>query len=190
MIDPPRPAKQPRHRGLRPLLLAGEESMRRISVASALAVVAVAGSVPGAAGTEDPFKSGKWEISATAPGERLPPGMPPSPGVRDAPEGVTFSRTACITVADPLPPMARGPSTPTDPSHPCKIDRTAVAGGMVNWSMTCVTPQVTIREVGFVHYHGVMLDGKFTLSSARPGQPPIEKTQILKGRYLGPCDGK
>jgi hypothetical protein len=164
--------------------------MRRISVALALAVVAVAGSMPGAAGADDSFKSGKWEFSATVPGAHLPPEVPSSPGVRAGPEGVTFSRTACITVADPLPPMARGPSTPADPSHPCKIDRTAVAGGTVNWSMTCVMPQITIREEGAVHYHGATMDGEFKLSSARPGQPPIEKTQILKGRYLGPCDAK
>lgn len=164
--------------------------MRRISVALALAAMAVAGSMPGAAGADDSFKPGKWEFSATVPGGRLPPGVPPSPGVQVGPEGVTVSRTACITAADPRPPMARRPSAPADASHPCEIDRTVVNGGTANWSMTCTTPQVTIREEGVVHYHGATMDGEFKLSSARLGQPPIEKTQILKGRYLGPCDAK
>lgn len=145
-----------------------------------------------AARAEDVVKPGRWEFSATVPGSHLPPEVQPSPGMqmREGPDGVTFTRTECITTADPLPPMARGTTAPRDPDHPCKIDKTEVDGGTVKWSTTCATPQITVHQEGIVRYRGETLDGELTLRSTRPEHPPIERTQPLKGRYLGPCDDR
>jgi hypothetical protein len=43
---------------------------------------------------------------------------------------------------------------------------------------------------GTVHYHGETLDGEFVLRSKSGDHPPIERTQQLQGRYLGPCETK
>jgi hypothetical protein len=114
-------------------------------------------------------------------------GVQASPGMRLGPEGLTFSRTGCISATNPLPPFARM-SAPPDPNHPCKIDTTDVNGGTVGWSMRCATPEVTIEWDGVVHYHGETLDGTLTLHSTTSGHPPIERSVPMTGRYIGPCD--
>ena len=147
-------------------------------------VTLLAGMVTWAAGAEDAIKSGNWEYSATAPGiTQLPPGVQPSPDMRLEPEGLTFTRTRCITAADPFPPMH-------NEGEPCQIDKTDVDGGTLSWSMTCATPKITVHEEWIEHYHGETMDGQFTLRGTTPDHPPVEKTQPLKGRYLGPCTAK
>lgn len=142
-----------------------------------------------AAAAQDAVKPGRWEFSATVPGAtQLPRGVRSSPGVQVGPEGVTFTRTGCITAADPLPPMARGRSVSLDADHPCKIEKIGVAAGTVRWTTTCATPQVTIREEGTVHYHGETSDGEIRLDATGSDHPAVERAQQLKGRYLGPCE--
>jgi hypothetical protein len=114
---------------------------------------------------------------------QLPPGMEPSPDLRLGPEGLTFVKTRCITAADPFPPMH-------DSDEVCKMDKTDVNGGNLRWSVTCATPKITVHQDWVMHYHGETMDGQFTLLSNMPDRPPIERTQQLKGRYLGPCDAK
>jgi len=43
---------------------------------------------------------------------------------------------------------------------------------------------------GVVHYHGVTLDGEYTVHGIIPGQLPIDRTMPVTGLYLRPCDGK
>jgi len=93
--------------------------------------------------------------------------------MQTGPGGTTFSRTGCISSDNPLPPMAR---------------ESSVSGGTVSWALTCTAPQVTLHEEWIVHYHGETLDGNFTIRSALGGHSPIERSQPITGRYLGPCD--
>ena len=86
--------------------------------------------------------------------------------------------------------MARGPSTPRYGYQPCKIDQTNVSGGIVSWSMTCSMPQIMINVDGVVQYHGVTLDGEYTVHGIIPGQLPIDRTMRVTGLYLGPCDSR
>jgi len=72
---------------------------------------------------EDVINPGNWEYSATAPGGKLPPGKQPSPDVRVGPEGVTGTRTKCITAADPFPPM------PDSSGEVCEVDKTDATAG-------------------------------------------------------------
>jgi hypothetical protein len=159
-----------------------------VRIAGVLVVVAVAWAC--AAGAEDAIKPGEWEFSTLEPGvTHLPPGVQASPGMRLGPEGLTVSRTECISATNPFPPNAQM-SAPPDANHPCKIDKTDVNGGTVRWSTTCATPQVTIKWEGVVHYHGETLDGTLTVHSTTPGHPPIERSVPMSGHYLGPCDSK
>ena len=138
-------------------------------------------SLGNAAGAENAIKFGNWEYSATASGvTQLPPGVQPSPDLRLGPEGLTFSRTRCITSAEPpLPPIKAG--------EPCKMDKTDVNGGTLSWSVTCATPEITIHQEWIAHYHGETMDGQVTTRSTTSDHPSVETTQQIKGRYLGPC---
>jgi hypothetical protein len=167
--------------------------MRTQSVVQTVTVVLLVASLWAgvAEAADDPIKVGKWEFSVLVPGvTQLPPGMENQAGVKLGPDGMTVSRTGCTTSDNPLPPMARGPSTARDVDHPCKIDKTDVSGDTVHWSWSCTTEKATFQSEGVVHYHGETLDGELTTRTSTAGHPPIEKSQSLTGRYLGPCGDK
>ena len=135
-----------------------------------------------AAQANDAVRPGKWAFSAVVSEPRAPL------GAELGSNGLALRETQCITSDDPLPPMARGPSTPRYGHQTCKIDQTNVSGGTVSWSMTCAMPQIMINVDGVVHYHGVTVEGEYTVHGVIPGQPPINKTMPVTGLYLGPCD--
>lgn len=152
------------------------------SIAGSIFVLAVVAA--SSASAEDAIKSGNWEYSVTVAGvTQLPSGMPRSPDMRLGPEGLTFTRTSCITAADPFPPMANSGGV-------CKADKKEVTGGTLHWSATCVTPKTTVHQDWVAHYHGETMDGEYTLRSAMADHPPTEIKQQLSGRYLGPCPDK
>ena len=115
-----------------------------------------------AAQADDGVRPGKWVFSAVVSEPRAPLGAE----LRS--NGLTLRETQCITSDNPLPPMARRPSTPRYGYQSCKIDQTN----------------------GVVHYHGVTLDGEYTVHGIIPGQLPIDRTMPVTGLYLRPCDGK
>ena len=137
-----------------------------------------------AAQADDAARPGKWAFSAVVSGSRAPL------GAESMSNGLALRETECITSDDPLPPMARGPSTPRYGHQVCKIDQTNVSGGTVSWSMTCAMPQIMINVDGVVHYHGVTVEGEYTVHGIIAGQAPIDRTIPVTGLYLGPCDGK
>jgi len=138
----------------------------------------------GAAQADDAVRPGKWAFSAVVPEPKAPL------GAELGSNGLALRQTACITSDDPLPPMARGPSTPQYGHQPCEIDQTNESGGTVSWSMTCALSQIMVNVDGVVHYHGVTVDGEYRVRGVFPGQPPIERTIPVAGLYLGPCDSK
>ena len=153
------------------------------SIAGSIFVLAVV--VTSSASAEDAIKSGNWEFSATGAGVTQLPRVQPPPGIdmRLGPEGLTLTRTRCVTAADPFPRM-------TDSGNVCKTDKRQVSGGTLRWSVTCVTPKTTLHEDWVAHYHGETMDGEYTLRSAMADHPPTEIKQQLSGRYLGPCPDK
>jgi hypothetical protein len=160
------------------------------AVGQAAALILAVDAWAGTACAETTIKAGEWEFSATVPAAiQLSPGTPGWPEVRVGPEGTTFLRTECITADNPLPPMARGTSAPGD-GKSCAVDKTEVNGDTVSWSTTCTTPRVMLHIEGTAHYHGETLDGEFVVRSKTADGPPIEGTQQLRGRYLGPCEAK
>jgi hypothetical protein len=135
-----------------------------------------------AAQADDAVRPGKWAFSAVVSELRAPL------GAELGSNGLALRETQCITANDPLPPMARGPSTARDGYQPCKLDKTNVSDGAVSWSMTCAMSQIMIKVDGVVHYHGVTVEGEYTVHGVIPGQPPIHRTIPVTGLYLGPCD--
>ena len=100
-----------------------------------------------AAQADDAARPGRWAFSAVVSGSRAPL------GAESMSNGLALRETECITSDDPLPPMARGPTTPRNGHQACKIDQTNVSGGTVSWSMTCAMPQIMINVDGVVHYY-------------------------------------
>jgi hypothetical protein len=137
-----------------------------------------------AAHADDAVRPGKWAFSAVVSEPRT------SLGAELGSNGLALRETQCITSDDPLPPIARGPSTPRYGYQPCKINQTNVSEGTVTWSMTCAMSQIMINVDGVVHYHGVTVEGEYTVHGVIPGQPPIDRTMPVTGLYLGPCDSK
>ena len=137
-----------------------------------------------AAQADDTIRPGKWAFSTVVSEATAPLGAE----LRS--NRLALRGTECIASDDPLPPMARGPSTPRYGQQACKIDKTNVSGGTVSWSMTCATPQIMINVDGVVHYHGVTVEGEYTVHGVIPGQPPIDRTMPVTGLYLGPCDSE
>ncbi|HEX6441770.1 MAG TPA: DUF3617 family protein [Stellaceae bacterium] len=152
--------------------------MRAAALVETTAMLILAGAL-GAVSAEEAFKPGKWEFAAVVP----------EAGAAIGPNTPGFGRTQCITAANPLPPMARGPAAPSDENHPCKVERTEVNGATVSWSVTCATPQTIVTIDGIVRYHGMTADGQYTVRTAVAGRPPVDRATSLTGRYLGPCDG-
>lgn len=110
------------------------------SIAGSIFVLAVVAA--SSASAEDAIKSGNWEYSVTVAGvTQLPSGMPRSPDMRLGPEGLTFTRTSCITAADPFPPMANSGGV-------CKADTKEVTGGTLHWSATWSPPRRPFIKIG------------------------------------------
>ena len=131
------------------------------------------------ASAEDTIKFGKWEYLVTDPGvTRLPSGMQPSPNMRLGPEGLTFISTRCITATGPFP---------MQDTDVCKVEKTDVNGGTLLWSVNCTAPKFTTHQEWVLHFHAETMDGQFTVRITMPDHPPIERTQQVNGRYLGPC---
>jgi hypothetical protein len=105
----------------------------------------------------------------------LLPGMQPQPGGQVGASGMTMDRAACTNSDNPLPPMACGPSAPTDANHRCKIDMTNVSGVTLSWSWLCTTAEATVHSDDVVHCHGETLDGEFTIRTSTAGHPPTER---------------
>ena len=162
------------------LHLGYEKAVPRTAVAVTL--FAILGTC--AAQADDAVRPGKWAFSAVV----SEPSAPLGAGLGS--NGLALRETECIASDNPLPPMARGPSTPRYGQQACKIDQTNVSGGTVSWSMTCTMPQIMINVDGVVHYHGVTVEGEYTVHGVIPGQPPIDRTTPVTGLYLGPCDAK
>ena len=51
-------------------------------------------------------------------------------------------------------------------------------------------PDEFINADGVVHYHGVTVEGEYTVHGVMPGQAPIDRTMPVTGLYLGPCDSE
>ena len=143
-------------------------------------------------------KIGQWEYQSemTIPGVSLPPGMqmPKMPEGMQLPPGMSMpqmsgdgmvqrmSFRSCVTESEPVPMDRQG-------GHDCKLTRMDRKGDSVNWAVECQTPEGLMTGDGTGTYKGDRMDAVIKMKGTANGRP-MEMTQKLQGRYLGPCPAK
>jgi hypothetical protein len=170
--------------------------MRAVTAIGATAILILVTEVWAcAAGAEDAIKPGKWEFW-TVEGSKMPeppPGTQLPPSQRWGPEGM-------ITTKLKIPHShQRGPSPrPGDPLETklgkgsCDMDTTIDATtAMISVSVSCAWLSGNTSHIEAVtHFHGDTLDGTTKGRLSFPNHPPTERSSVVKGRYVGPCDRK
>jgi len=117
------------------------------------------------------FKEGLWEITTKLelkgmPG--LPGSMPP----------VTFRQ--CITKNDAIPKN-------TDKNYDCKTINQKVTGNTVSYLVECKGREGTMRTNGTATYAANSMTGSSTTVIKTQGQPEMQMTSKITGKYVGPC---
>jgi hypothetical protein len=146
-----------------------------------------------AAGAQNAIKPGKWEFWTV--GSKIPeppPGTQLPPSVRWGPEGMITS--VCISETD-LPPSHTAYPTPEIRElgkGSCDLDTTSDAAAATrSVSMNCAySSGATSHAEGIMHFHDDTLDGTATSRFSQPNFPTREHSDLIKGRYVGPCDPK
>jgi len=70
------------------------------------------------------------------------------------------------------------------------MDRMERSGGSIAWSMTCATQNGTLHSDGTGHYTLDALDVSIKSRTIAAQGLPLEVSNHVTGRYLGPCDNK
>jgi hypothetical protein len=135
-----------------------------------------------AAGAENAIKPGKWEFWTV--GSKLPeppPGTQLPPSVRWGPEGMITSM--CIGETTDSTRLGKGS---------CDLDTTTDAAAATrSVSIDCAYSSGTTSHMeGVIYFHDDTLDGTATSSFSQPNFPTREHSDLIKGRYVGPCDPK
>lgn len=145
-------------------------------------------------------KPGKWEYTVTTQmanmpqlpaGVQLPPGvkLPPNIQLRGGPGGMSVTRTTCVTASDPTAELRR-PHGPNAARSRCKIDKMERRGGAVSWATTCTVPDATVHSEGTAQYAGDSMEASIRTTRVAGNGAPIEVSNRVVGRYLGPCNAK
>lgn len=155
--------------------------MNVLRFAAGAAALLVAAQAP-AAGVHE----GRWQYTMTMdmPGmpampkvdpSKLPPGMklPQMDG-----HGMTMSFEHCVKDSDLVPRQER------DECKTTKMDR---KGNTVTWAAVCDSPQGKMNAEGSATYDGDTMTSTTHMTGTDRRGRPIDVTQKIKGRYLGPC---
>jgi len=137
--------------------------MKKISVVlMVLFLVALAGSAMAQ------LKDGLWEMTTQMEMKGMPQPMPPA----------TFRQ--CITKSDPIVKNQ-------DKGYDCKTTSLKISGGTVAYSVECKGQDGTMASTGKNTYTGPAMSGTATISFTMKGQPEMQMTSRMKGKYIGPC---
>lgn len=114
------------------------------------------------------LKEGLWEFSTKVEMKGVHQSMP-----------ATVVRQ-CVTNTNPVPQTK-------DKDFDCKITDQKTSGNMIRYAMECKGSQGVMQTTGTMTYAGNAMDGSSTTTFKMKGQPPIQMSNIMKGKYLGPC---
>jgi hypothetical protein len=114
------------------------------------------------------LKDGFWEMTTQMEMKGMPQQMPPA----------TFRQ--CITKSDPVVKNQ-------DKGYDCKTTSLKVSGGTVAYSVECKGKEGTMVSTGKNTYTGSTMNGTATISFNMKGQPGMQMTSKMKGKYIGPC---
>jgi hypothetical protein len=168
--------------------------MHRAVLVGGLALASLAA----AAATEaaDGVRPGKWEYTITTQMPAMPqmpqrpPGVQLPPNVQMRTGGVSATHTSCVTASDPAGELAK-PRGPNAAQSRCNVERMNRSGGTLSWVTSCATPDGASRSEGSARYDGEHMEATTkTRTTHRGGGPPLEVSNHIVGRYLGPCDGR
>ena len=142
------------------------------------------------AGAADGIRPGKWEYTVTTQMPQLPAGVQlPSNVQMPAGGGMTATHTNCVTSSDPAAELAK-PYGPAAAQSRCNVEKVDRSGGTVSWATACTTPDAVSRSEGAARYTGDRLEANTRSRTTRQNGAPLEVSNHIVGRYLGPCDGR
>lgn len=114
------------------------------------------------------MRPGRWEATMTMEMSGMPMAMPP------------MTVANCVKAED----IGKAPPIPND-SH-CKMSDYKTDGNGATWKMTC-TGEMSMNGTGSMTFAGDTYSGVMTMNMTRPGGPPVNVKQTLKGKRLGDC---
>ncbi|HYZ40138.1 MAG TPA: DUF3617 family protein [Stellaceae bacterium] len=151
--------------------------MRTTTAQSLLLATLLAGTVPATGQAAGEIKGGNWQFTTEM---KLPAASQSAPGAQPPPAAnQPMTRTACIDPAHPIPAEEQ-----------CKLESVNRNGSVVNWTMTCNSPQGPVRSVGSARYAGDTMRATLTARIPGPNGQPTDAPGTITGRYLGPCQAK
>src|ERR1051325_2832761 len=102
---------------------------------------------------------------------------------------MTPTRTPSLPSSDPTAELAK-PQGPNAAASQCKVEQMNRSGSTVSWVTTCPTADGTTRSEGTAHYSGDHMEADTKTQTTHRNGPPMEVTNHVTGRYLGPCDSR
>jgi hypothetical protein len=144
------------------------EEKEMCMLAKKITVFAVLISLVWATGAFAEIKEGLWEITTKAEMKGVPVQMP----------ATTVKQ--CITKDKAVPKSASD-------NYECKTKSYKVSGDTVTYSVECRGKEDLIITEGKTTYKGNTFDGTSTTKIKAKGQPEMQLTNKISGKYIGPC---
>ena len=156
----------------------------KIELAAAVLIVSA---LPAAAAAADGIRLGKWEYTVTT---RMPNLPQPLPNVQvPAACGMTATHTSCVTSNDPAAELSK-PHGPAAAQSRCNVERIDRTAGAVSWVTACTTPEGRSRSEGTARYTADRVEADTRTRTTHQNGAPLEVSNHIVGRYLGPCDSR
>ncbi len=114
------------------------------------------------------IKEGQWEITTKTSMKGMKMQMP----------ATTIKQ--CVTKKDPVPQKQ-------EKGTECKMTDQKMTGDTVTYTMECKAPDSTMISSGKMTYKTNTLNGTTNTTINAKGQPQVQMTSTMSGRYLGPC---
>ena len=114
------------------------------------------------------IKDGLWEVTSKAEIKGMPGQMPPS------------TVHQCLMKSDPIPRA-------NDKSIECKINDQSINGDTVTYTMECKGKDSEVLTSGKMTYKGNTFAGALTTNIKSKGQPQMQMSNKISGKYVGPC---
>ncbi|MBN1363904.1 MAG: DUF3617 domain-containing protein [Syntrophaceae bacterium] len=124
------------------------------------------------AGAFAELKEGLWEVTTQVEIKGMPQQMPPT----------TFRQ--CITKNDPVP---QNKDQNKDKNYECKTINRKVSGNTISYTMECKGKEGETKVSGTTTYTDNSMNGTSTSNIKIKGQPEMQMTSKIRGKYIGPC---
>jgi hypothetical protein len=139
--------------------------LRNVFIALAIVVTLLL-----AAGASAEMKEGLWTITTQAEMKGMPMQMPAT------------TMKQCITKKDMAPKPEK-----SEKGQECKIKDQKVTGDTVTYTTECKTAESTMTSNSKITYKGDSFDGTTNTTIKTKGQPEMQMSSKMTGKYTGPC---